>query len=346
VSDSYNPGLFAQATDHLSCDARVTVGGRLDHVQTSTGNYVDALGVPLGFTAPDRNFDLWSTFVSAEYDLNCEWTATAAIGHGQRAPTLTELYVNQTFIAGMQNGVNFYEGNPNLAEERATQVDVGLIADYCNLRGSVRGFYTWVDDYITYVFIPGAIPLISGYGFVNTDYATLSGFEVNGEYDLNRNLTLFGQMAYTEGRDQQTDTPLYGIYPLQSRVGVRLQNGNRCRGWGVEFSSRIVDDQDRIAGPGPDANTIIYNGVSGPTPGASRGRLDEFFTPGFTTYDLRTYYRFSDAVMLTGGVENLTDKLYFEHFDYHVGLGDKMGGQNYPTFQRGRNFYIGAEARY
>jgi outer membrane receptor protein involved in Fe transport len=217
------------------------------------------------------------------------------------------------------------------------------------MRGSVRGFYTWVDDYITYVFLPdNNIPILGAYGFVNTSNATLSGFEVNGEYDLNRYVSVFGQSAYTEGRDQEANTPLYGIYPWQSRAGIRLENANECRGWGVEFSSRIVDNQDRIAS-GIDPNQFAYNGVDpGVTPLASRGLLDEFPTPGFTTYDLRLFYRFSEGMLLTGGVENLTDKLYFEHFDYQVGLGNKDGtpaGFN-PSFQRGRNFYLGMEARY
>jgi outer membrane receptor protein involved in Fe transport len=251
----------------------------------------------------------------------------------------------QTGIAGNQNGTNFYQGNPDLVEERATQVDVGLIANYCNMRGSLRGFYTWVDDYITYVYIPGAVTIVDGYSFVNTNYATLSGYEFNGEYDLTRSLSVFGQMAYVEGRDEETNTPLYGIYPLQSRVGLRLENADRCRGWGLEFSSRIVDNQDRIAGPffnSPPNFDLDGNGIND----TSRGQLGEFATPGFTTYDLRGFYRFSETLLLTGGVENLTDKLYFEHFDYRLGVGDKSGGQLYPSFQRGRNFYVGMEARY
>jgi outer membrane receptor protein involved in Fe transport len=297
----------------------------LDYVKTQPGDYSpQALAPPQSFTvanADDRSFDMFSLFATSELELTSEWTATAAIGHGQRAPTLIELYVDQTFIAGMQDGTNFYIGNPLLRKENATQMDVGLIADYTNLRGSARAFYAWVDDYITYDFVPGN--LVSGYVFQNTSLAILSGFEVNGEFDLTKHLTAFGQTAYTEGRDQDINEPLFGIYPLQSRAGLRLQNGGQCSGWGVEFSSRVVDDQDRIA-----------------------RSLVEQTTPGFTTYDLRSYIRFSEAIMLTGGVENLTDKRYFEHYDYRFGLGDKMGGQLYPTFQRGRNFYVGMEARY
>jgi outer membrane receptor protein involved in Fe transport len=318
------------------------MGGRLDHVTTDPGPHRNLNAIAIPAFQSTRDFDMWSAFVSAEYEINCEWTAVAAAGHGQRAPTLTELYMYQTGIAGNQNGTNFFQGNPTLSEEQATQIDVGLIADYCNMRGSVRGFYTWVDDYITYVYIPGVVDIIDGYSFINTDYATLSGYEVNGEYDLTRNLTAFGQMAYVEGRDEETNTPLFGIYPFQSRVGLRLETGDRCRGWGMEFSSRIVDDQDRIAGPGFFGANSTVPGV----PFASRGLLNERPTPGFTTYDIRCFYRFSEAVLLTGGVENLTDKLYFEHYDYRTGVGDKMGGQQYPTFQRGRNFYVGMEARY
>jgi outer membrane receptor protein involved in Fe transport len=71
----------------------------------------------------------------------------------------------------------------------------------------------------------------------------------------------------------------------------------------------------------------------------------ELPTPGFTTYDLRAYWRLSQNFLLTGGVENLTDKHYLEHFDYKTGVARAPSNQS-TFFQMGRNFYVGGEWTY
>ena len=73
------------------------------------------------------------------------------------------------------------------------------------------------------------------------------------------------------------------------------------------------------------------------------GIVGEEFTPGFTTYDIRGYWRLSDVFTLTTGVENLTDKFYQEHLDYRRDISYATPG---GVFRRGRNFYLGVEASY
>ncbi len=75
----------------------------------------------------------------------------------------------------------------------------------------------------------------------------------------------------------------------------------------------MVDNQDRVA-----------------------ASLAEVATPGVTTYDIRGY-RQVGSVLLTGGVENFTDKFYQEHIDYRSGLG---------VYRPGIGAYCGAEWRY
>ena len=86
------------------------------------------------------------------------------------------------------------------------------------------------------------------------------------------------------------------------------------RRWSVELSARVVDSQDRVA-----------------------TSLREVRTPGFTVYDLRSYWQATDCLLLTAGVENFTDRFYREHLDSRTGNG---------VFQPGVNFYFGAQMRY
>ena len=102
------------------------------------------------------------------------------VGHGQRAPTLIERYADGLFLGIAQSGFTRVIGDPGLDEERATQVDLGLTADYDYWRGRAAVFYSWIDDYIT---LDGSVvenpPFLSArlFRFVNTDQATLAGFD-------------------------------------------------------------------------------------------------------------------------------------------------------------------------
>ncbi len=341
-SHSSNPGLLAEYVVPLNDSWRIKAGSRVDWVSTNAANRVANTDIDLdgvqddleaglggGF---DQHFNLFSAFLTTECDLNCHWTLSAGGGYAERPPTLTELYSAQTFLAILQQGFSFVLGNPNLDEERLYQIDLGLRGDYGDTRVGVHGFHKWILDYVmysSYATFPG-LPDALGVQFVNTDFATLAGFETYGEHDVNCFTTAFATMSYVEGRDHSRgirgvfDTPpiftfspeeaLPGIPPLQSRVGVRFHEPCPNPRWGLELSARIVDNQDRVA-----------------------SSLLERETPGFTTYDLRGYLQAADNLLLVAGVENFTDKQYREHLDLRTGSG---------VFQPGASFYFGVEVTY
>jgi len=256
------------------------------------------------------------------------------------------LYAAGPFIAVIpQNVFTTLDGDPNLDPEKMWQIDVSLTANYRRLRGGGRGYYSWIEDYITFDFIdpPGSIL----YAYLNTDLATLSGFEVFGEFDASHCVTLFSQMSYVEGRDHtRSDSvstqrtllsanfgldpnlrsgvagekePLPVIPPLESRLGVRVHQPCPNPLWTVEFSARVVNNQDRFA-----------------------GSLLEQATPGFTTYDIISYWQLFSDFLFTAGVRNLTDKNYQTHFD------TKRAGSSTPVFvfDPGINAYFGGELTY
>jgi outer membrane receptor protein involved in Fe transport len=330
-------------------------GARVDWVSTNAVNSFDLGGsTPVDLESVlhgpfDQQFDLWSAFITAEYELSPTVTATSGFGYAMRSPTMTELYAVGPFIAALpQFAFTTLFGNPNLKPERLRQVDVGLQADHGWLRGGVNSFYAWVDDYITYDYL--SPPTGSLYGFVNTDRATLSGGEFFSEVDVTQRLTAFGTLSYVEGRDQTrainrspvcedfflsnlcdpdgprssslispaptSEEPLPVIPPLQSRVGVIIHEPAENPLWSLELSARIVNADDRVA-----------------------TSLREQQTPGFATYDARGYWQAFDDLLLTGGVLNLTDRFYQEFFDSRLGL-------TVPVYQPGRSFYFGFELTY
>jgi len=62
-------------------------------------------------------------------------------------------------------------------------------------------------------------------------------------------------------------------------------------------------------------------------------------TPGFTVWDLRSYWRATQRWLLIAGVENLADRNYREHLDFRSRSGIQM-------HQPGISFYFGGKATY
>jgi outer membrane receptor protein involved in Fe transport len=187
--------------------------------------------------------------------------------------------------------------------------------------------------------------------YVNTDLATLTGFDAYLECMPQRLLTPFVLMRYVDGRDRTRNgdfatrqgqagmesirvdglprgafsfvsgsdsEPLPGIAPLETRVGVRLHEVARQPRWNVELAARIVDNQDRVA-------TSLF----------------ESTTPGFTVWDLRSAYVPASikGLTLVAGIENFTDKTYREHLDFRSFTGVSL-------LQPGINTYAGLDWQY
>jgi outer membrane receptor protein involved in Fe transport len=363
-----NPGLFAEYIAPLGHRWQISAGARVDLTSTDVVDdpaKLTSLGTkstpaqPVSFAdivgSDDfsQTFCLWAAYVTGQYEIDNCWTAELAAGYGQRPPSLTELYAAETFMFVLQNGLNTVTGDPRLNAEQMLQVDAGLRWDVDRFHGRIGGYHGWAWDYITFentgiVVSAGQVQQVN-LKYVNTDLATLSGAEAHGEYRLNDWLTPFATLSYVAGRDHTRngdfatepsapgtpstrwptldrgafsgisggdEEPLPSIPPLEARLGFRLHESGDAPGWSVELSARMVDRQDRVA-----------------------TSLLETPTPGFTVWDLRSYWRASDRMLLIAGVENLTDRDYREHLDYRSATGLQM-------YQPGINFYTGVDLNY
>lgn len=327
-----NPGVFAELAMPVQSYWTTTIGARTDWSRTSFRESDLRANSSLVDPSPESDL-LWASYITNQVDLSPGWIGRFGIGYAERPPTLLERYADGVFVGLIQSGFSRVIGTPDLDKERNTQIDVSLEADYDNWRGKIGGFHGWVNDYITFqgnqIIDPTGARLLNT---INTDLATISGCEVYGEYDLNNRWTLFSSARYIYGRDQEIDAPLPGIYPFDSRVGVRLQDAYGGRRWGTEFFARIVDDQDQL-------------GVLRVT---STDLTDTFElqTPGFTVYHLRGYYNVTDNFNVIGGIDNLFDKQYLEHLDLRLPAQAVVGGPDIPqtrVLAPGFSPYVGVE---
>ena len=70
--------------------------------------------------------------------------------------------------------------------------------------------------------------------------------------------------------------------------------------------------------------------------------LGELPTPGFTIFDVRTYWQVNDSWLVSAGVENFGDRLYRAHLDPISGNLLGVG----PLFRPGTNFYFASQLTY
>lgn len=358
-------GLFAALTNPLTDRLTVNLGVRADFVTAEVledaanlndlGSEMATLTQWLGIPDFDQSFFPWLAYFTADYALDDKWTLSAGVGHGERPPSLTELYAVSPFMFLIQNGINTITGDPRLDNERMTQLNLALRYDAERSRGQARVFHAWVHNAITFEaagatdltgdLVPDQVQL----RYVNTELATFTGGEAYGEFDLDESWTPFAAISYVQGTDRTRDgnfqtvltdglaatsrdpgrrgdgsgilsdskpkEPLPGIPPLEARLGIRWHERGRQPRWSLELMARIVDAQNRVA-----------------------SSLGETSTSGFTTWDLRGRWQARPNWLVFAGFENFTDKNYREHLDFHPTAGTAS-----PFFQPGLNFYCGSD---
>jgi iron complex outermembrane receptor protein len=337
-AEVFEPGIYAEYSFALRDYVQTAVGARVGFASTQAdpedieqrSNFRDLNNVI------DEDLDvsdvLTSFFITNDVELSPAWKARVGMGYAERLPNLEQRYSDGLFLAIIQNGFSRLIGNPTLNKERNWQVDARLDADYDYVRMRLSGFHSWVLDYVTYeaneIASPDGSRLLRA---INTEYATLTGFEYYCEADLATGWQAFGSLNYLDGRDREIDQPLAGINPLEGRLGIRLVDPTPANRSGVEWGWRIVDNQDRLG---------TLRAVA---PSNEVVRL-ESATPGFATSYLRAYYRPSNNVSIIAGAENLFDNTYFEHLNLRLPSEGPFGQS--VVLSPGLTPYFGVEVDY
>lgn len=343
TAEVFDPGLYIEASTAITPYWTVATGARVAFASTQANggelrdnsNFRDFGG------DVNRDLDVSDTlaswYLTNDVELNPHWRTRVGVGYAEALPDLTNRYADGVFLSVIQSGFSRVIGNPELNKERNYQVDVRLDGDYENVRTRFSAFHSWIHDYNTYeanaIRDPFGARLLTA---VNTEYATLAGFEYYGEADLLDGVQMFSGMSYLDGRDREIHQPLGGISPLEGRIGLRLVDTQPANRWGLEWGWRIVDNQDRLAS---------YRPTAAAGPGAPAIEL-ETATPGFTTSYLRSYLRPNDTVSITAGVENLFDKNYFEHLNLRLPADPINGFGETVVLSPGVTPYFGVEVEY
>ncbi|WP_182870104.1 TonB-dependent receptor plug domain-containing protein [Rhodopirellula sp. JC639] len=340
AAEVFEPGLYTEYSFRPRPFLSTAVGARVSLAYTEADERDVALDRS-NFRDPFTNeinqdldvSDVLSAFfITNDIDLAPAWKARIGFGYAERLPNLEQRYSDGLFLAIIQSGFSRVIGNPTLSKERNWQVDGRINMEHDYLRARLSAFHSWIVDYITYEANVGDDPqgarLLRA---MNTEYATLTGFEYYCEADLVDGWQVFGSLAYLDGRDREIDQPLAGINPLEGRAGLRLIDTSPRNAWGVEWGLRMVDNQDRLA---------TLREVAPAT-----GVVElETATPGFTTSYIRGYFRPAGNVNITMGAENLFDNNYYEHLNLRLPPEGRFGQT--AVLSPGLTPYFGVEVDY
>ena len=286
-------GVFGQYRWNVSERADVAIGARYTHADVELGKLWDP-ETETDVSASD-DWDEFTFSLRGNYEICRGWNLFGGASQGFRAPNVTDLSGNITSLSGSQEF-----GSLDLDPETTWTFELGSRVSQDRWSGQISGFYTLVDDVITRV--PESETnddLITTNGLE----ADIYGIEIEGEYALTPELLLSGFLTWQEGR---ADIPEFiggpideqwvsRLSPLRGGIALRYQpvDGN----WWVEGRVTAADEQDKLS----------------ETDKGDTQRIPPGGTPSYIVASINSGWQVHENVLLTLGLDNITDEDYRIH---------------------------------
>ncbi|MCF6196974.1 MAG: TonB-dependent receptor [Emcibacter sp.] len=329
-------GLFAEAVRPLSDRLQIKVGLRYDHVtaRADKADVKNSLTMPgmmpmspnmlynlyYGTMASPQTDNDFGGLLRLEYDINDDMAFYMGVSRSNRSANTVERYAaslmgTSTTPAGDIINLSWF-GNPALAPEKHTQFDMGVGLRKADWRLLLSAYYNDINDYIfrDRAHDQDGILLSNNALIYRNIEARIWGFELEGSADLSDKLTLFGNISYTNGQNQDLNIPLYQIPPLSYDLTVTYTEDF----WSLGGRLRGAVRQDRV-----DDNPLTGSG------------RDAGITDGYAALDIFATIKLQENSRLRFGVSNLFDTLYANHLNRESLSDATVIRVNEP----GRSFY-------
>lgn len=268
----------------------------------------------------DHDSDKVTLRLGAVYKITEFTSVFAQYSQGFKTPDLLDLY----YASERNYGPGFHYltlPNPALKPEESDSYEIGvrLKGEAGNLE--VVAFY---NDYKNFIESSSTDPEYNGTTFdrvtqsENIASATIKGLEARGALWLDQQAgapegtALQFSLAYADGEDDETSTPLESINPLKAVIGLTYDNPNNT--WGGTLNWTLVESKDE----------------------SDLADSEDFATPGYGTLDLNAYYNINKNLTLRASIDNLTDKAYWEYEDMRGKVATATDLDRYTL--PGRNF--------
>ena len=257
-----------------------------------------------GIAAPEDYDDSEVTAkLGVVYEFSPTFSMYGNVSEGFRAPPYDDVNVGFTNFIGGYKTVS----NPNLVSETSVGIELG--ARFRGAWGNVN-VAVFQNDYEDFIEPLSLAPAFASFGgidpadglrtfqSVNLNEVEINGYEVSGALNLGHfNDGLAGTqfkfaLAYADGEDTNTSEPLDSIEPLSAVLGLSYTASSGQ--WGADAIWTLSEGKDQS-----DINS-------------TSGRPE---TSGYGTLDLLGYTQLSDAIRMSFGLFNVTDKEYVRWVD-------------------------------
>jgi len=219
------------------------------------------------------------------YDLNDEINLYAQYVRGFRAPPYDD--VNIGFNLALFN----YQAipNPTLKSETSDGFEVGFRYSGNSQQLNLSLFNNDYNNLIVSRDLIGLDPETQALIFQsrNIDDAKIYGLEIDYQAQLNSQWSTAWQLAWTRGKNTQSNQPLNHISPPKASANIKWQS---------------IDNKWHAG---------LYGVFSQAMKRVNDAENDFFLTPGYATFDLMLSYQTSRNSQLQLGLFNMTDKKYW-----------------------------------
>ncbi|TDH34412.1 TonB-dependent hemoglobin/transferrin/lactoferrin family receptor [Pseudohoeflea suaedae] len=309
--DSTVLGFFVEDDIQLM-DGRLTLtpGIRFDwfsHDPKSTTAYEDSPNYDPSFLRATDDFGI-------SPKLRLAWKATSDLevfaqwAQGFRAPSVTELYQNYG-----APGSYARIGNPDLKTERSDNFEIGANYSSGDFALSATVFNSYYRDFIDTVTLAppgGEYPVGGIQGYINRAHVNIFGVELAGRWNITNEWSTWGSLAWTEGRDTDTDEYLNSVAPLRAIIGLGYAKEN----WGADVSLTAASERNHVSGSG-------------------------FVAPSYGVFDTTFWWEPAqvEGLKLQAGIYNIFDETYWDAVSVPNGVSDTR--RDYYT-EAGRSFRV------
>lgn len=294
-------GIFLQDEIEWGDRFHLFLGGRFTHVRADAGKFqarnpTTGAAAGLGSAADEyQNFSGSVRFI-VDLDDRDRYQLYGGVSQAFRAPNLSDL----TRDDFSQTGV-FEIPSPGLSPETYLTYEIGLKAQTDTVTASLGYFYTQIHDMIIRRVVTAGPPVTVAKANGGDGY--MQGVEFSTRWQVNRNWSLFGHIAWVEGESEQfignttqkRDEPLGKIAPLVGYAGVRWQTSD-SRFW-TELVGLTYGEAGRLnAADQADTSRVPPNG-----------------TPSFLLLTLRGGCKVTENLIVTASLDNLLNQTYRYH---------------------------------
>ena len=210
TTTQFSLGLYAEDDWSLAPDWILSVGGRVDRV------VIDNDSTP-AVDSGSRHDVSWGGHLGLTHVLTSQWSLTALAASSYRTPNILEMFKNINLGGGITE-----VGNSNLDPEQSLFFEAGAHYGGSRLGMDFSVYANFIDDLI--VSAPVSPTL---YRMDNVAKAEIYGGEAAFQWAATAGWDVFGNVAYTRGRDVTAGEALRFIAPLNGLIGFRheLDNG-------------------------------------------------------------------------------------------------------------------------